>query len=123
MSKNSEGRLILSQGGGDSYEDEYHEGTVVESERKSELKQPPMYQVVMLDDDYTPMDFVVEVLCEFFHVDKEKATRIMMLVHTKGKASCGTFSKDVAETKVGQVIRYARDNQHPLLCKAEPVSE
>ena len=122
MSKINKGRLTLNQGGDDSYDNDYHGDTLVESQ-KGELKQPPMYQVVMLDDDFTPMDFVVEVLREFFGVNEEKATQIMMLVHTKGKASCGVFSKDVAETKVGQVIQYAREHQHPLLCKLEVLED
>lgn len=112
----------MNQKEGDFYDDELHGDTLVERSKQA-VRMPPMYQVVMLDDDFTPMDFVVEVLCEFFHVDQEKATQIMMRVHTKGKASCGVFSKDVAETKVGQVIHYAREHQHPLLCKVEPIED
>jgi ATP-dependent Clp protease adaptor protein ClpS len=86
---------------------------------KPELKPPPRYQVVMLNDDYTPMDFVVEVLEVFFSLDRESATRVMLQVHTEGKAVCGVYSKDVAETKAAQVNEYARECQHPLMCQIE----
>ncbi len=83
------------------------------------LKQPPMYKVVLLNDDYTPMDFVVEVLQRFFNKDRNEATQIMLHVHTRGKGVCGTYSRDVAETKVSQVNDYAREHEHPLLCTME----
>lgn len=83
--------------------------------------EPPLYKVIMHNDDYTPMDFVVAVLEEFFHMDKARATAIMLEVHTKGKAVCGTFSRDVAETKAGQVAEHALSNEHPLLCSVEGV--
>ncbi|MDP0587736.1 MAG: ATP-dependent Clp protease adapter ClpS [Candidatus Endonucleobacter bathymodioli] len=86
---------------------------------KTRLIPPSMYQVLLLNDDFTPMDFVVDVLGIFFDMPTEKAAQIMLTVHTKGKASCGIFSKDVAETKAQQVNQYSRDNQHPLLCKTE----
>jgi ATP-dependent Clp protease adaptor protein ClpS len=93
-------------------------GLVVE-ESRPELKPPPMFKVVLLNDDYTPMEFVVLVLETFFNMDRERATRVMLAVHTRGKGVCGIFSRDVAETKVAQVNEYARENQHPLLCSME----
>lgn len=86
---------------------------------KPEVKPPPLYKVVLLNDDYTPMEFVVHVLEYFFHMGREKATQIMLHVHTRGKGVCGVFSADIAETKVNQVNRYAREHQHPLLCSME----
>jgi len=85
-----------------------------------ELKRPPMYRVVLLNDDYTPMEFVVEILQRFFSMDRENATRVMLMVHTQGKGVCGVYSRDVAETKAEQVNQYARDNEHPLLSEVEP---
>jgi len=78
-----------------------------------------MYKVVLFNDDYTPMDFVIDVLCSFFSMNVEKATQIMLRVHTEGKAVCGVFSKDVAETKAQQVNDYSRDCDQPLLCHVE----
>ncbi len=86
---------------------------------KTRLSPPPMYQVLLLNDDFTPMDFVVEVLGKFFSMPEEQATQIMLAVHTQGKAICGVYSKDVAETKAQQVNEYSRESQHPLLCKTE----
>lgn len=99
--------------------DQEFEGGVAVEEAKPDLAPPAMYQVVMLDDDFTPMEFVVDVLQLFFGMNREKATQIMLTVHTQGRASCGTFTKDVAETKVAQIIKYARENQHPLMCEVE----
>ena len=93
-------------------------GTAVQ-EARPKLKNPPRYQVILLNDDYTPMDFVVHVLQHFFRMDLETATRVMLTVHTQGKGICGVFSKDIAETKAAQVNRYSRENQHPLLCEIE----
>lgn len=98
-------------------------GDVAVDLEKPKLKRPPMYRVLMLNDDYTPMDFVVEVLSLFFGMDGEKATRIMLTVHTEGKACCGIFSKDVAETKAMMVNKYAREQQHPLLCEIDVVED
>ena len=92
---------------------------VVVLPEKNQLKPPSMYQVLLLNDDFTPMDFVVEVLETFFSLPEEKATQVMLAVHTQGKAVCGVFSKDVAETKAHLVNEYSRENQHPLLCKTE----
>jgi len=75
----------------------------------------------MLNDDYTPMEFVVEVLERYFAMGRERATQVMLEVHTQGKATCGVFSKDVAETKAAVVNQYARDNEHPLLCEIESI--
>jgi ATP-dependent Clp protease adaptor protein ClpS len=104
---------------GDQPGDTERQGDLAVEEAKPRVKQPPLYKVVMLNDDYTPMDFVVEVLEVFFAMDREKATRIMLTVHTDGKATCGVFTRDVAETKAAQVVDYARENQHPLLCQVE----
>ncbi|HDN27671.1 MAG TPA: ATP-dependent Clp protease adapter ClpS [Thioploca sp.] len=92
---------------------------VLVQEAKPKLKRPPMYKVVLLNDDYTPMDFVVSVLEIFFGMDEELATHVMLQVHTKGKGICGTYTREIAETKVTQVNDYAREKQHPLLCTME----
>jgi len=86
---------------------------------KTRLAPPSMYQVLLLNDDFTPMDFVVEVLERFFSLPEDQATQIMLTVHTEGQAVCGVYSKDVAETKAQQVNEYSRENQYPLLCKTE----
>ena len=99
------------------------DGDLALQEAKPELKQPPMYQVVMINDDYTPMEFVVEVLQLFFAMGREKATQVMLAVHTQGKAVCGIYTRDIAETKAMQVNRYARENQHPLLCEIEAAGD
>ena len=92
---------------------------VVVQESKPKLKPPPLYYVVLLNDDYTPMEFVVHVLERFFSMDRERAVRVMLHVHTQGKGVCGTFSREIAETKVARVNDYSRENQHPLLCAME----
>ncbi|QOR40812.1 ATP-dependent Clp protease adapter ClpS [Billgrantia diversa] len=84
-----------------------------------EVARPPMYKVVLHNDDYTPMEFVVEVLQSFFLMDSETAVQVMLTVHTQGKATCGIFTRDIAETKSHQVNQYARECQHPLLCDIE----
>lgn len=108
-----------SMGGEPSSPDTGYDDGVAVEESRPEVAPPPMYQIVMLDDDFTPMEFVVDVLQIFFGMNREQATQIMLTVHTQGKASCGTFTKDVAETKVAQIIRFARENQHPLMCEVE----
>lgn len=95
------------------------DGGVAVQEEKPRLKKPPLYKVVLLNDDYTPMEFVVEILETFFYMNREKATHVMLTVHTKGKGVCGIYSRDVAETKAAQVNQYARQNEHPLLCEIE----
>ena len=89
------------------------------SESKPELKEPGKYKVILLNDDYTPMEFVVEVLQSFFNLDREAATRVMLNVHTKGQGICGVYTRDIAETKVHLVNQCSRENQHPLLCTME----
>ena len=96
-------------------------GTVVLERRTERTKPPQMYQVVLLNDDYTPMEFVVVVIQEFFSKDRETATQIMLKIHLDGKGICGVYSKDVAATKVDQVTEAARKNGHPLQCVAEPL--
>lgn len=95
------------------------EGDTAVEESKPKLKPPPLYKVVLLNDDYTPMEFVVEVLETFFSMGREKATQVMLTVHTQGKGVCGVFTRDIAETKAAQVNQYARDHQHPLLAEIE----
>ncbi len=104
-----------------SINEDYAEGDVAFQTQKPKLKRPPLYKVILINDDYTPMEFVIDVLELFFCFDREKSTRVMLAVHTEGKATCGIFSKDVAETKAAQVNQYARDNEHPLLCEIEVV--
>ena len=94
------------------------EDTVLEA-KKSRTKPPPMFKVLLLNDDYTPMEFVVHVLERFFSKDHEAATRIMLHVHHHGIGECGVFTYEIAETKVTQVIDFARENQHPLQCTME----
>jgi len=98
---------------------EDNEGGLAVEEAKPKLKKPRMYRVVMLNDDYTPMEFVVEVLEMFFNKNQEQATEIMLHVHTRGIGICGVYTREVAETKVMQVNEYSKQNQHPLLCNME----
>src|SRR3979490_1152564 len=93
-------------------------GVVVE-EARPRVVQPPLYQVVLLNDDYTPMEFVVDVLEKFFSLNRPTATRLMLEDHTKGKGVCGVFTYEIAETKVAQVTASALDHQHPLMCPLE----
>ena len=99
-------------------ENERDYGVMVETS-KPEVSRPPMYQVLLLNDDYTPMDFVVLVLQQFFAMDIEKATQVMLHVHTRGRGVCGVYTREVAESKVSQVNEYSRMSQHPLLCTME----
>ncbi len=99
--------------------DNERDGGLAVQELKPELKPPNMYKVVLLNDDYTPMDFVVEILEAFFRMQREQATRVMMSVHSKGVGVCGVFTRDIAETKVSQVNEFSRNNHHPLLCAME----
>ena len=96
------------------------DGDLALQEAKPELKQPPMYQVVMINDDYTPMEFVVEVLQLFFAMGREKATQVMLAVHTQGKAVCGIYTRDIAETKAEKVHELAREVGMPLRLTVEP---
>ncbi|WP_394788454.1 ATP-dependent Clp protease adapter ClpS [Rhodoferax sp.] len=96
-------------------------GSVVLERRTEKTKPPQMHQVLMLNDDYTPMEFVVVVIQEFFSKDRETATQIMLKIHLDGKAVCGVYSKDVAATKVDQVLEAAKQSGHPLQCVSEPI--
>ena len=102
----------------DRFGDEGDHG-IVTAESKPKLKKPPMYRVVLLNDDYTPMEFVVQVLQKIFSLERTVATRVMLQVHTQGKGVCGVYTYDIAETKVAQVTELAKRNQHPLLCTLE----
>ncbi len=88
-------------------------------EASTKLKQPTMYKVVRHNDDYTPMEFVVVLLEQLFGLPREKATQVMLHIHTRGKGVCGVFTREVAETKVAQANEFARQNEHPLLCAME----
>lgn len=100
-------------------EDEEYGGGLAVQESKPELAKPRLYKVVLLNDDYTPMEFVVEVLEDFFYMDRQAATQVMLTIHTKGKGVCGLFTRDIAETKAAQVGQYASDCGHPLLADIE----
>lgn len=103
--------------------DSYHDSGLATASTRPQLKPPPLYKVVLLNDDYTPMEFVVEVLEVFFGMNRERATQIMLTVHTQGKGICGVFTRDIAETKAAQVNEYARENQHPLLAEIEATDD
>ena len=116
--------LIIKATGGE--EDPLEPGRdtgVLEAPVEPKIKKPPLYRVVLLNDDYTPMEFVVEVLQSFFGLGREKATQVMLAVHTQGKATCGIFPRDIAETKSAQVNQYAQENQHPLISEIEAVED
>ena len=94
-------------------------GTGVVTETKPKTKKPSLYKVLLLNDDYTPMEFVVYILERFFNKGREDATRIMLHVHQKGVGVCGVYTYEVAETKVAQVMNFSRQNEHPLQCTME----
>jgi ATP-dependent Clp protease adaptor protein ClpS len=128
MSKNHPGIALLqmspcfprASNSGDSDEERIdHDSGFAAITEKPKLQKPPLYKVVLVNDDYTPMDFVVEVLCSFFSMNVESATQVMLKVHTEGKGVCGVFGKDVAESKASQVNEYARECEQPLLCSVE----
>ena len=102
-----------------SESDKEQDGDIAIEATKPKLQKPPLYKVVLMNDDFTPMEFVVEVLQSFFNLGREESTRIMLHVHTRGKGVCGVFTRDIAETKVAQVNQYARECKHPLLCDME----
>ena len=102
-----------------SEDDVDHESGLVVQESRPEVAEPKRYMVILVNDDFTPMEFVVEILRQIFNLDEEAATRIMLNVHTKGKGVCGVYSKDIAETKVDMVNEFAREHEHPLLCTME----
>ena len=95
-----------------------HTSSVLEAQR-NKLAPPPLYTVLLLNDDFTPMDFVVHVLQKFFSKNREQATQIMLKVHMEGRGICGVYPRDVAATKIEQVLSFARENQHPLACIME----
>jgi ATP-dependent Clp protease adaptor protein ClpS len=98
---------------------EERESGLTVQEAKPKLRRPPLFKVLLLNDDYTPMEFVVQVLEIFFAMNREKATQIMLHVHTRGVGVCGVYTRDIAETKVLQVNDYSRSHQHPLMCTME----
>lgn len=110
---------IHSKAMSDERRDQQGDDDLSVEEAQPRLKQPPKFRVLLLNDDYTPMEFVVEVLQRFFNMDRSRATQVMLQVHTQGSGICGVYSRDVAETKVEQVNDYARENEHPLLCTME----
>lgn len=107
-----------SQADADDPHEQGGTGVVVEKARPK-TRQPPLYRVVLHNDDYTPMEFVVEVLLQYFSVTHEQAVQIMLMVHTRGKGVAGTYARQIAETKVALVNKHARAHQHPLLCTME----
>ena len=112
--------MVNSPSGSGDEPDRGNDGDLAVAPAEPKLKRPPLYKVVLLNDDYTPMEFVVEVLEGFFGMDREKATQVMLTVHTQGKGVCGIYPRDIAETKSTRVNQHARDNGHPLLCEVEP---
>ena len=103
----------------ESSPEHHHDHGVLLETARPEVVPPPFYQVMLLNADYTPMDFVVTVLQHFFSLDLDKATQVMLHVHTRGRGVCGVFTREVAESKVAQVNEFPRMNQHPLLCTME----
>ena len=103
----------------ETHEDGGSADTIVMASRP-ELKRPPMYVVVLMNDDYTPMDFVIEILQQYFAMNLDQATQVMLTVHYEGKGVAGVYPRDIAETKANQVNNYARSQGHPLLCQIEP---
>jgi len=101
--------------------DDNHDLQVIEQTRPK-IAQPSLYKVILLNDDYTPMEFVIDILARFFNHDEEQATQIMLAVHTQGKGVCGIYTKDVAETRAMQVNQHSRQHKHPLLCEVESAS-
>ena len=99
--------------------EEHHEHGLALETARPKLKRPPLYKVFLINDDYTPMEFVVDVLIAFFSMDQEKATQVMLQVHCKGRGVCGVYTYEIAETKVNLVNDFSRENNHPLLCSME----
>jgi len=116
----SPGFLDYQRGAGDDEpESGEPEGDVLTAPEEPQLKRPPMYKVLILNDDYTPMEFVVHILESFFVLSREKATQIMLSIHTTGSGVAGIFPRDIAETKSEQVNQYAQENNHPLMSTVE----
>ena len=111
--------LLAGKGGKKSAGDGLGSGTAVITRTKAQTQRPSMYRVLLLNDDYTPMDFVIGVLCAYFHKDFDEANRIMWQVHNNGVGECGVYTYEVADTKVTQVMDHARKHQHPLQCVME----
>ena len=109
----------MSESNGNQRPDARPDGELLVEEGLPETRRPPLFRVLLLNDDYTPMEFVVDVLEHFFAMERTTATRVMLEVHTRGRGVCGTFTYEIAETKVSQVTEYARSHQHPLLCTLE----
>ena len=102
------------------FDDDQDAGTgLIVEQSKPKLKKPPLYKVLLHNDDYTPMEFVVQLLMQFFSMPQEKAEQIMIHVHTRGVGVCGVFPREIAETKVRLVTDFAMENQHPLQCSME----
>ena len=99
--------------------DTSHNFDLAVEEARPRVKEPPRYRVILLNDDYTPMDFVVDILSTVFGMERTQATQVMLEVHTKGKGICGIYNYEIAETKVAQVMGIAKQHQHPLLCTME----
>ncbi len=103
----------------DETDSEHDAGDTAVETAKPKLKKPRLYRIMINNDDYTPMEFVVHVLENFFSMDRAKATRIMLDVHNSGKGNCGLFTRDIAETKTLQVNNYSKEHHHPLMCSME----
>ena len=103
--------------------DQGHDVGILVQEAPPALKKPRLYQVVLFNDDYTPMEFVVELIEKFFNKTRETATRIMLMIHTEGKGVCGIYTQDIAETKAALVNKYSMEHEHPLLCETEPCDD
>ena len=118
-------KTYITNSGNDDHDttgpDDHYDLQVIE-ETRPKLAQPSLYKVVLLNDDYTPMEFVIEILAHFFNHNEDQATEIMLAVHTQGKGVCGIYTKDVADTKAMQVNQFSRQHKHPLLCEVEAVS-
>ena len=114
----------INQSSDDPSEEDYGDvdGLVLE-ETEPRLKRPPLYKVLLLNDDYTPMDFVVGILQGYFMLSQEQSVQVMLNVHQRGVGVCGIYPREIAETKVDQVMQAARENQHPLQCVMEPESD
>ena len=103
-----------------SHDESEDHGDVLLEDNATEFKRPPLYAVVLMNDDYTPMDFVIEILQQYFAMNLDQATQVMLTVHYEGKGIAGVYPRDIAETKANQVNNYARSQGHPLLCQIEP---
>ena len=115
--------MLINQNKNKDQEDQNNDTSSVATLEKPKVKKPPLYRVILHNDDYTPMEFVVYVLQVFFGFDGDKAQQIMLAVHTHGKGVCGIFTKEIAETKSSQINDFAQQNEHPLLSEIEPVDD